>query len=171
MTQEAINRGIVLYELGLAREQVEESLRILKLVPELLEVLRSPVIASEKKHAVIDEVYSRCDSPKALINFIKVMCDHRELEEIEDIYKAYYDYWDEKNNIKRVRCIFAREADCGRLDEIKEFLWEKYKGKKLIFETCIDPRILGGIIVQIGHEEYDWSFEDRIRQLEKVIRG
>lgn len=60
MTQEAINNGIVLYELGLDREQVEESLRVMKLVPELLELLKSPVIANNKKHAVIDDIYSRC---------------------------------------------------------------------------------------------------------------
>lgn len=171
MTQEAINNGIVLYELGLSREQVEESLRVMKLVPELLDVLRSPVIASEKKHAVIDAVYSRYDCPKKLVNFIKVMCDHNELSEIEDIYAAYYDYWDEKNNIKRVSCIFSKDSDCDEMEEIQDFLREKYAGKELIFKTCIDPEILGGVIVRVGHEEYDWSFENRIRQLEKIIRG
>ena len=171
MTQEAINNGIVLYELGLAREQVEESLRVMKLVPELLELLKSPVIANNKKHAVIDDIYSRYDCPKKLVNFIKVMCDHNELDEIEDIYTAYYDYWDEKNNIKRVSCIFAKEADCDEMDEIREFLQEKYAGWQLIYEICIDPDILGGVIVRIGHEEYDWSYENRIRQLEQIIRG
>lgn len=171
MTQEAINNGTVLYELGLSREQVEESLRVMKLVPELLEVLQSPVIASEKKHAVIDAVYSRYDCPKKLINFIKVMCDHNELCEMEDIYTAYYDYWDEKNNIKRVSCIFSNESDCDEMDEIQDFLREKYAGWKLVFQIRIDPEILGGVIIRVGYEEYDWSFENRIRQLERIIRG
>lgn len=171
MTQEAINNGIVLYGLGIDREQVEESLRVMKLVPELLDVLVSPMIASDKKHAVIDKIYSSYDCPKKLVNFIKVMCDHNELREIEDIYHAYYDYWDEKNNIKRVKCIFAKESDCDEMGEIENFLQEKYVGKKLFFETCIDPEILGGVIIRIGHEEYDWSFENRIRQLERAVKG
>lgn len=171
MTQEAINNGVVLYGLGIDREQVEESQRVMKLVPELLDVLVSPVIANDKKQAVIDKIYSSYDCPKKLVNFIKVMCNHNELSEIEDIYTAYYDYWDEKHNIKRVRCIFAKESDCDEMDKIKDFLQKKYAGKKLFFETCIDPEILGGVIIRIGHEEYDWSFENRIRQLEKNIKG
>ena len=57
------------------------------------------------------------------------------------------------------------------MDEIREFLQEKYAGWQLIYEICIDPDILGGVIVRIGHEEYDWSYENRIRQLEQIIRG
>lgn len=171
MTQEAMNKGRVLYELGFEREWVEESLRIMNLVPELLEVLRSPVIENHKKHAVIDEIYSRCDCPKKLSNFIKVICDHKALDEIEDIYNAYYDYWDEKNNIIRVKCTFAKEPENNEVDKIKDFLKEKYPGKQLIYDICIDPDILGGVVVRVGHKEYDFSYEERIRQLKRVIGG
>lgn len=171
MTQEAMNKGRVLYELELDREQVEESFRVLMLVPELMEVLKNPVINKQKKHAVIDEIYSRCDCPKKLLNFIKVICDHKEIGKIEDIYHAYYDYWDEKNNIKRVRCTFAKEPEQNEMAGIKAFLEKKYAGKGLVYETCVNPDILGGVIVRVGNEEYNWSYEERIRQLERILRG
>lgn len=171
MTQEAINNGIVLYNLDLDRMQIEEALRVINLVPQLLEILESPIIAGEKKHAIIDKIYSGYDCPKKLVNFIKVMCDHHRLYEIADIYAAYCDYWDEQNNIKRVKCIFSKEPDNDKMEQIQDFLRKKYADKKLVFDICIDPDILGGVVIRIGHEEYNRSFEDKIRQLETVILG
>lgn len=171
MTQEAINNGIVLYDLHLDRKQVETSLYVMHLVPELLEILSSPIISNTAKHEMIDRIYSGYDCPKPLINFLKVMCDHREISELNDIYNAYYDYWDEKNRIKRVQCIFAEEPDKNKIEEIRYFLQQEYADQTLMFHICIDPKILGGVIIRIGHKEYNWSFEDRVRQLEKVIRG
>ena len=171
MTQEAMNNAIVLYELAIDRGQVEASQHILELVPELSKILMSPVIAREKKNNIIDNVFLSADCPKKLVNFLKVMCEHNEIDEIEAIYTAYYDYWDEKNNRKRVKCTFAEKVDQEKMKEIQKFLEKKYPGKELIFETGIDPDILGGVVVQIGYKEYDWSFKDKMKQLEKVIKG
>ncbi len=170
MTQQAINDGIVLYELDIDRKQVEESQRILNLVPELIEILKSPVIARKKKNNIIDNIFFSAGCSKKLAEFVKVMCKYDEIHEINDIYTAYYDYWDEKNNRKRVKCIFAKQANLEEIEEIKTFLQKKYPGKELVIESCVDPDILGGAIIQVGHEEYDWSFEDKIKQLEYIMK-
>ena len=171
MTQEAINNGIVLYDLAIDREQIKAALDVMNLVPEFLDILGSPVVSNQTKHELIDRVYLGYGRPKKLVNFLKVMCDHHEISEIHDIYAAYCEYWDQKHQIKRVQCTFAAEPDADSMEEIRNFLQETYPNQTLVFETCIDPEILGGVIIKIGHKEYNWSFEDRVRQLENVIRG
>lgn len=171
MTQAAINHGIVLYELAVDREQVEKSQRILNLTPQLLLVLQSPVIEQSRKQAVIDRIFSEGGLPDVLVRFLKVMCEHNEMEEINDIYGAYYHYWDEKKNKKRVRCTFAGEPDPEQMRRIREFLQNKYPGKELVYEICIDQELLGGVVILAGHEEYDWSYANRLGQLGRVIAG
>lgn len=171
MTQAAMNHGIVLFELAVDREQVEKSQKILNLTPQLQLVLQSPVIEQDRKRAVLDRIFQESGIPEILIRFLKVMCEHSEMDEINDIYEAYYRYWDEKKNKKRVRCTFAGEPEPEQMRRIREFLQGKYPGKELVYEICIDPRILGGAVLLTGHEEYDWSYASRLGELGRVIAG
>lgn len=171
MTQAAMNNGVVLYALALDRKQVEESQRILNLVPELSVLLTSPVVEQRKKETVLDRIFSGEDIPKLLVCFLKAMCAHGQMNEINDIYAAYYQYWDEKNNRKCVRCTFAKEPDQNEMEQIRKFLQKKYPQKELVYEICIDRSILGGAVVSVGHKEYDWSYGSRLLQLGKVMAG
>lgn len=171
MTQAAMNYGTVLYEIAVEREQVEEAQRIINLVPQLLTVIQSPVVEQDRKQAVIDRIFPEDGIPDLLIRFLKVMCAHNEMEEINDIFAAYYQYWDEKRNKKRVRCIFAKEPEPEQLGRIQEFLGKKYPEKELVYEICVDKAVLGGVMIRAGNEEYDWSYAGRLGQLEKVIAG
>ena len=74
MTQEARNNGTVLYELGIDRELIEESQKTLHQVPELTDILASPIVSSKKKHVVIEKIFSKTGSPEKLIRFLQVMC-------------------------------------------------------------------------------------------------
>ena len=58
MTQAAMNNGIVLYELGVERSQVEAFRQLVYLTPELFQVLQSPVVDLQKKYHLIDQVFS-----------------------------------------------------------------------------------------------------------------
>lgn len=169
MTQEAMNNGTVLYELGIDRAQVEEFQRILNLVPELTDILASPVIPADRKYAVISKIFSKSGSSEKMIRFIKVMCAHDEIREINDICQAFYEKWDQVRRIRRVCCTFAGEPDKKQMDQIHRFLEEKYEGSRFIFEIRKNPEILGGAVITVGHEEYDWSLEGRIRQLTRVL--
>lgn len=171
MTQEAMNNGIVLYELGIDRQQVEAMQEVFALTPELAKVLNSPVAARKQKHHIIDRVFSKAGFQKNMIHFIQVMCEHNEIAEISDICEAYSQLWDEKHNVKRVRCMFAENPTQEQIESIQKFLQRKYAGTELRYDIQVEPDLLGGVMIQVGHEEYDWSFEGRIRQLEQVIRG
>ena len=75
MTQRAVNNAIVLYELGITSEELQTAREITEKVPALLNVLRSPLVTSEKKHHLIERVFDGSGLPRHLINFYKVMCN------------------------------------------------------------------------------------------------
>ena len=82
MTQTANNYGTVLFELGVEKETVEEMKRIFSLTGELPRVLDCPVVSGREKHRLIEQLF-----PKEVWNFLKEMCDHGNVSEMEDVFK------------------------------------------------------------------------------------
>ena len=156
MTQRAVNNAMVLYELGITSEELQTAREITEKVPALLNVLRSPLVTSEKKHHLIERVFDGSGLPRHLINFYKVMCNDGGIEELADIYAEWQKIWDTSHNRVRVECVFAETPS-------------PEKEKELIYQISINPSLLGGVRIRIGNEEYDWTFAARIRQLKDAV--
>lgn len=171
MTQEAINNAIVLYELSIKRETVNEAKNLYDSEPALKEVLESPVVPLNKKHNIIDGIFTSDDFPKELCNFLKVMSDYGQIGELEEIFQAYYKYWDEKNNVLRAELFFPKAPEDKEIEQAKEFLAVKYPDKQTITEVKTDPDMIGGLLIRVNQEEYDWSYEGRLKQLERKLTG
>ena len=84
---------MVLYELGITSEELQTAREITEKVPALLNVLRSPLVTSEKKHHLIERVFDGSGLPRHLINFYKVMCNDGGIEELADIYAEWQKIW------------------------------------------------------------------------------
>ena len=119
MTQRAVNNAIVLYELGITSEELQTAREITEKVPALLNVLRSPLVTSEKKHHLIERVFDGSGLPRHLINFYKVMCNDGGIEELADIYAEWQKIWDTSHNRVRVECVFAETPSPEKENEIK----------------------------------------------------
>ena len=168
MTQRAVNNAIVLYELGITSEELQTAREITEKVPALLNVLRSPLVTSEKKHHLIERVFDGSGLPRHLINFYKVMCNDGGIEELADIYAEWQKIWDTSHNRVRVECVFAETPSPEKhIQPVHGY--EKYPSKKLIYQISINPSLLGGVRIRIGNEEYDWTFAARIRQLKDAV--
>lgn len=171
MTQEAINNAIVLFELSVNRKTVEAAGKLYRSEPALKEILESPVIPLKKKHKIIDGIFASDNYPKILCNFLKIMTNYGQINELEDIFQAYFKYWDEKNGVLRVQLFFPKEPGVKELDQVKEFLLEKYPDKLTSIEIKIEPRLLGGLLLRAGQEEYDLSYEGQLEELERKLTG
>ena len=106
MTQRAVNNAIVLYELGIMSEELQTAREDPEKVPALLNVLRSPLVTSEKKHHLIERVFDG-PVPRHLDQLYKVMCNDGGIEELADIYAEWQKIWDTSHNRVRVECVFA----------------------------------------------------------------
>lgn len=169
MTQRAVNNAIVLYDLGITPEELQTAREITEKVPALLKILQSPVVSSEKKHHLIERVFDGSGLPRHLINFYKKMSDDDEIEELADIYTEWQKLWDTAHNRVQAECVFAQTPSPEKEAEIKAFLSQKYPGKDLVYHISTDPSLLGGVRIRIGHEEYDWTYTARIRQLKDAV--
>lgn len=171
MTQAALNNAIVLYRLAIERQDVEDAQKIYFMTPKFQEILENPTIPLNKKYEIIEQVYKIGKTKKLMIDFIKMMCKLGYAGQMKDIFEAYYKYWDEKNHILRAKLISAAPATNEEVEDAYKLLQSKYPNDKISMTQSVDETLLGGYIIKILNEEYDRSYEGRIRQLErKLIR-
>ncbi len=50
-----------------------------------------------------------------------------------------------------------------------DFLRKEYPGRDIRTKLFIRDDLLGGLLIRVGHMEYDWSYEGRLRQLERKL--
>ena len=151
MTQKAVNNAKVLYRLNISRSDVEEAHKIFTKAPFLLETLTNPVVSEEAKEVVIDKIARQSGMPELLENFMKMMCRIGEIGQITDIFNCYYEYWDKMNHILHAKSIYPDE--------------------KVVLSEETDASLLGGYVVRVGYEEYDHSYEGKLRRLERKLTG
>lgn len=171
MTQTAVNSAKVLYDLSVDRKDVNDAEDILSLTPVLKEVLECPVVRLDKKEKVIDDIFQKAKLSSVIANFIKEMCKVGNADELSDIFKAYHEYWDEKNHILRATVTSAKEMSQDEIKSIKDDIKKKYPDYTVELSENVDDSLLGGYVVKTKMEEYDKSFTWRLSQLERKMTG
>ena len=166
MTQEAINYAQTLYELQIPAEAVQKVDEIFKMSPPLKEALENPVIPLKQKEAVIDRVFA-----PEVRNFLKLICKYQTVSRIPDIVQEYEKIVRKHRHILSAELIYAVKPQEEQIASIKEYLKKEYQSLDVELKLKEDPRLLGGFVLKVGNEEYDWSYSGRLKQLQqKLIR-
>ncbi len=160
----AIRYARVLYEVGVPKEAVQKTREIFEEVPQLHEIFANPTIEFQKKMNVVDRVF-----PKEIRNFLKVACRYQRMNLIEDIFTAYDRYCDEQNQVLNAVLTCIQPPTEEQKKGMEAFLCKKYGAKRAKIEVRQDKALLGGFILRVGSDEYDWSMKGRLNRLEQRL--
>lgn len=164
MTQTARNYGRVLVDLGIPREDVEEMWRIFLEVPELSLTLKSPVVKTKEKQAVIDKIF-----PEKVRGFLKVLCGYQSMDQIVDIRKAYDAYFDEQNDMLQAVLYYVTAPKQEQLAGLKAYLQRKYKKQNVCITPVQRTELIGGFVLSVGDREEDYSILGRLAALQQKL--
>ena len=171
MTQAAVNNAIVLHRLSVSREDVRRADELYSKTSELqkIQTLANPLIPLTQKYDIIEKVYGFESEPKLITSFIKEMVKLGYATEMNEIFEAYYRYWDEKNHIIRAELISAEAATDEEANDAKALLQSKYPEYEISLTQKVDETLLGGYVIKTLNTEYDRSYEGKLRELERKL--
>ena len=169
MTQAAVNSAIVLYRLSVERQDVEKAQELFFKTPQFAKTLENPTIPLAQKYDIIEKVFGLENTPKLMTDFMKEMCKLGNCGYMQDIFEAYYRYWDAENHIVRAELISAGPASAEEVSDAQELLQSKYPNDKISMTQRVDESLLGGYVIKTLNKEYDRSYEGRLRQLERKL--
>ena len=164
MTQTSINYARVLYELSVTPESIKDAKRVLEETPQLLQILESPVVPLLQKEKAVGRIFE-----KKLADFICVLCKYRHAELLFEIFQAYLEYYNEQIHILKAVLYYVTPPAKELLEEIKKFLEQKYGAEDTALELKEDKSLVGGFILRVEDQEFDYSLKGRINALQQKL--
>ena len=164
----------VIVEKGEATAVADELKRFAALVEghaQLREVFASPVIAPDRKRAVLGELLTRVKPRQTAQNFLQLLLANNRLHQLTPMVRALEKELDSRQNIVSAEITTARAINA---DE-QRLLHDKLKtatGKEVRLQYKTDPQIIGGVVTRIGSKVYDGSIKNQLAQMkERLLTG
>jgi len=83
--------------------------------------------------------------------------------------KSLEDIIDKEEGIVKAKVSTSSKLNEKMEQEVKESIKKKYKAKEVILESIINPKLLGGIKIEIGDDIIDTTLANKIHQLQTYL--
>lgn len=165
-----------IYSLAEEKQQVEVILNDFKLIldtidnsRELDNLIESPIVAGEKKLAILKEVFGESLSDTT-ISFLKLITEKSRTHYVDSIAKEYELIYNSKNNIVPVVIETAIQLDEEGKTKIVEMLknWTK---STIQAKYEVNPELKGGLKVNIKGWVFDATIKNQLEKLRRRLAG
>jgi F-type H+-transporting ATPase subunit delta len=134
---------------------------------ELCEALISPIIAPEKKCAILEELFADKVHEIAL-SYLKLLVEKRREEAIRETEQEYVLLANEARGIVQAEATTAVALDEVQQAQLASRLSE-VTGKQVELVCKIDPSVIGGVLVRIGDRVIDGSVRGQLEALRERL--
>lgn len=163
-----------IFEIAMEKGRLEECLEALLVLakalqePEIDAVLDNPKVPLGAKRSLVHENLHELDLNVLHLAYLLIAKDRWEL--IDRIVQSYQDLLNAYRGIGVARVIAAVPLVGKEKARLADRL-SVITGKKILLETLVDQRILGGLIIKIGDKMIDGSVSGRLRELRQELAG
>jgi F-type H+-transporting ATPase subunit delta len=132
---------------------------------ELTLLLQSPIIKSDKKAAIMNEIFDGKISQIAS-SFIAIIISKKREAILGDIAATFIDTYKIHKNIKTAQVTSAIPLSADQKDKVIAILMASSNTKSVDLKEIVDPSIIGGMIVRVGDKQIDESIKRKLTNLE-----
>jgi F-type H+-transporting ATPase subunit delta len=135
-------------------------------VPELRAFLRNPQIEPTGKAAVLDQLAA--DADELARNFVRLAAEKGRAGEIPEISAELEALVARAQNRLAVELTTAHELSDDEATSIVQAI-EKASGRTVEATRTVDPKLIGGIVLQVGSHRADGSVRGRLERLRQEL--
>jgi F-type H+-transporting ATPase subunit delta len=161
-----------LFDLAIERNEIEEARRDMKLIAtvcsqneDLISMLKSPVINSDKKTGVIRQLFGN-QIGKLSLSFVEIIIRKRREAHLYPIVSTFEDLYLDYRKIIKATVTSAEPLSAGTRESLLQLL-ESQSASKIVLSEVVDPSILGGLIVKVKNQLFDDSIKQKLQLLRK----
>ena len=154
-------------QLDIVGEQITAAADLLD-TPELAAVTSSPLLAPERRTAIMRAVLDQLAASPLVSTFLLLLAEHRRLDQLRWVVKEYERLEDEA--LGRTR-LAIRTSEPLLPAQRKEIVgaFERLLSKTVISREEVDPALLGGVVVDAEGKVYDGSVRTQLERLRRDI--
>ena len=163
-----------LFQLAIENNTLEQSYNDMLLVDklcaeskDLLLLLRSPIIKTDKKLKILEEIFEKKIS-KVTMLFINIITTKKREGLLISIASSFIALYKTYNKIETATIITAAPLDEALIAEVISFI-KKHGDDNVELTKKVDPTIIGGAIIRMGDKQLDASVSKAISELRQIF--
>ena len=137
--------------------------------PDLKRLVTSPVFTADQQKAAVGAVLDRAGIGGIVANFIRLVAQKRRLFVLPAMIRAYETLLARKKGIVPAEVTVAEAMPEQLLADLKSAL-AKTAGQEVSLAVKVNPDIIGGMIVKLGHRMFDASLKTKLNALRVAMR-
>jgi F-type H+-transporting ATPase subunit O len=155
-------------------DQVEQDFAQLAQITEESEQLHNllfdPSIPKREKEAGLQAVLDKAQAAQLTRNFFRVLTENNRLRLLDKIYGTFEEILSAARGEVNAKITTAEVLEEGEVQEIRDALQAMVKpGQKLFITEMVDPKIIGGAVVEVGDRFIDLSVLSRVKKVQQMI--
>lgn len=180
-----MNDGLIPYRYAKALYKAAEERDITAKVYDEMKAVASSFAASpELQKAVANPFLSRADKARLLESaaggyledlfksFITLVLDNHRAEFSWRMALAYGEIYREAHKISQVSIITASALPEGEMNRLRKLVQRAFPGRVLEYTESVDPKLIGGFVINVDNVRMDASLSNEIEQLRhQLITG
>jgi len=135
---------------------------------DLAAMLHSPVIKTDKKKAILEEIFVKNISPVTNA-FLQLIATHRREEFLEMIAEAFIDSYKKHKKILTAVITTAFGLDEEMRKKVFELV-KKQMNSEIELVEKVNKNLIGGFILRVGDKQNDASILGKLRLLERTFK-
>jgi len=160
-------------DIAIEQNMLEDILKDMQMIDQVckqnrdfLLLMRSPVVSADKKLAIVDAVFTSRVAPLTAA-FLRLLINKGREQNVDEIAQAFIQQYRDKKKIKTIRLTTAVPVDAAVVDVLKNKVAAAFKESSIEIETCTDPALLGGFILDMGDRQLDASIARDLNDIKK----
>jgi len=142
--------------------QLEE---LLKSIPGAMALLTARTITKENHQKLVDRIFH--DRTSELISsLLGIMARHGRMSILPAVRQSFDILLARRDKQVKATVITATQLDQAMQEEIRSVLSESLDAN-VVLETALDPKMLGGMVIQVGDKVFDSAVSTRLEGLLK----
>ena len=131
-------------------------------------LMKSPIVQSDKKESIVRNVFEGRLN-EITYRFLQILIRKGREGYLDEIVNSYFRLYNEMNNISPVKLVTPIELDELQMQKIKDLVKRDSSVGMIELETEVDPKILGGYIIQYQDKLIDASVSSRLKTIRRNI--
>ena len=133
-------------------------------------VIKSPLIKSNDKLEILQNILKSKNPNELSLTFLKVLSKNKRFQKTVDIIAQFKNINAQKRGDVLADITSAEKLSNEQQDNIKEQL-RTILGDKLSLSYKVDEQIIGGLIIKVGSKMIDTSLSNKINKLKIAMKG
>lgn len=160
MMQKTSKYARILCDLPVTEEQVQRMREDFAGNPLMQAALMDPSVSLEEKEGVINRLFSG-----ELRGFLSRLAKDGAMGRVGEICDGFLKLRDERNQVKHAVLTCVHEPTKEQLDKIRKFILIQFGSKEARIEVQKDEGLIGGFVLDVDDQHYDWSLKGRMEDL------